>query len=79
VRRLRVVPPAVNLIAKGVKGRIETGGFEACAKDMPYTACADLIDVLAPRTARIFSDLEIASAYALKQMNWHLQCRQIPQ
>jgi hypothetical protein len=52
----------MNLIAKGVEGRVKTRGLEVYTKNMSYPPRADLIDVLAPRIARIFSDLGKASA-----------------
>jgi hypothetical protein len=51
----------MNLVTKWVKGRVETGGLEVVAKDMPNPAGADLIYVLTARIACTFSDLEVIS------------------
>jgi hypothetical protein len=56
-----MVPPTVNLVAIWVKGRVETARLEVVAKDVPDTACANLIYVLTSRIARIFSNLEVMS------------------
>jgi hypothetical protein len=53
-----VVPPAVNFVAISVKRWVETGGLEVFTQDVSYSAGADLVDVLAARIARIFSNLE---------------------
>jgi hypothetical protein len=63
-----MVPPAVNLVAIWVKGRVETARLEVVAKDVPDTARPNLIDVLTARIAGIFRNLEVMSGLISSQI-----------
>ena len=65
-RCLWVIPPAVDLVTISVKRRVETGGLEVFTKDVSYSTGAYLVDVLAARIARIFSNLGSISGYSHK-------------